>query len=293
MNKNVRRGLVILVLAIGAIAFVSAYMLRNDYYLVERKSESASTNEWIPLFNGKDFDDWDLLLRNGHPEEISKVYTIDSDSSIHFFRDLSGGGDCNGPKLNQKCATHGIMVTKRDYSKYHLKFEYKWGKKLVNDFEDWQYDAGVFFHITDLKVFPAGLQYQVRYDHLNNINYSGEMRGQIGLQWYSSDGKSFSLPSNGGVIQPTTNGEWKVFEVAKDAIFHGLDNEWNQCEIIVMGKEYIIFKLNGEVVNMAVNLSVGKGPIAIEAETAEIFWRDIVIKEFEHSVPMVEFLCNP
>ena len=217
MNRSVKLGLVIVVLGIGLL---SAYMLRNDYYLVERKSESASTKEWVKLFNGKDFENWDLLLRDGLPEEISKVYTIDSDGSIHFFRDIPNG---HGVKI-RKNATHGIMVTKRVYSKYHLKFEYKWGKKLVNDFEDYQYDAGVFSHITQVKVFPAGLQYQVRYDHLNNINYSGEMRGQFGLQWYTADGRSFSLPSKGGALQPTTKG-WKVFEVAEDAKFHGLDNE--------------------------------------------------------------------
>lgn len=291
MNKRfVQYGLVFLVLAIGIIGiigFLSAYKLMNDY-LVERKSESASAYEWLPLFNGKDFNDWDLMLRDGLPEEVAKVYTIDKDSSIHFFRDIPNG---HGMKT-RKNATHGIMVTKRAYSKYHLKFEYKWGTKLVNDFELWQYDAGVFYHITQLKVFPAGVQYQVRYDHLNNINYSGELRSHSGLQWYSADEKSFSLPSNGGVLQPS-NGKWKVVEAARDAVFHGLDNEWNKCEIIVMGDEYVIHKLNGEVVNMAVNLYVGEGPIALEAETGEIFWRNIVIKEFEHSVPMVEFFHNP
>lgn len=289
MNKIVQRGLVMLIFAIGAIFFARVYKLRNDYYLVERKSESAIANQWIQLFNGKDFEDWDLLLRDGQPEEFFKVYTIDSDSSLHFFRDIPNG---YGAKT-RKNATHGLMVTKRNYSKYHLKFEYKWGEKLVNNFEELEYDAGVYFHIRELKVFPGGLQYQIRYDHLNNINYSGEMRGDIALQWYSADGTSFSLPSNGGVLQPANDDKWRKYEVAEDVQFHGLDDKWNQCEIIVMGKEYVIFKLNGQVVNMGVNLIVGEGPIALEAETGEMFWRNIVIKEFEHSVPMVEFLCNP
>jgi len=87
------------------------------------------------------------------------------------------------------------------------------------------------------------------------------------MQWYSSDGKTFKLPSEGGAPQPIRKGEHRaVF----DAPFHGLDDEWNQCDLIVMGNEYVLQKLNGKLVNMATDLGESKGPIAFEAETGEI-----------------------
>ena len=271
------------------IGILYAIKLNENYYIKYNISESAPAKEWQKPFNGYNFQGWDLLLRNGRPDEFYKVYTIDKDSSLHFFRDMPLGGNCAGAKENQRCATHGIMVTNRKYSRFHLKFEYKWGKKLFNDFEDWQYDSGVFIHIKEKDIWPVGLQYQIRYDHLNNRNYSGEIRTVLGLQWYSSDGKVFDLPSDGGILHTLKSG-WKGLGVRDDVPFHGLDNEWNQCEIIAMGNEYVIFKLNGQIVNIAVNLDAKAGPIAFEAETGEIFWRNIELKEFDHSVPMIEFI---
>ena len=57
-----------------------------------------------------------------------------------------------------------------------------------------------------------------------------------------------------------------------------------------MGDRYLLHKLNGVIVNMATNLGTAEGPIAIEAETGETFWRNIEIKEFDHDIPMENFL---
>lgn len=72
--------------------------------------------------------------------------------------------------------------------------------------------------------------------------------------------------------------------------FHGTDDEWNHCEIIVMGKEYAIFKLNGKIVNLVTDLPVADGIIGLQSETAEIYYRNIGIKEFGESVPLENFL---
>ncbi len=236
------------------------------------------------LFNGKDFDDWTLLLRDGTPEEMKMVYTIADDGTLHFFRDLPNGHG----EVVRKNATHGVMATKRNYSHYSLKFEYKWGTKLFNNHSDFQYDAGVFYHITELKVFPVGLQYQVRYNHLVNQNHTGDfIASGVQMQWYSKDGKTFEWPANGGQPQPMRRGQHYAHASATS---HGLNDEWNQCEIIVMGNQYALQKLNGQLVNMATDLGPSEGPIAIEAETGEIYWRNIRIKEFETPLPMEAFL---
>lgn len=241
--------------------------------------------EFKPLFNGKDFDDWELLLRKGTPEEAKKVYTIDKGGIIHFYRDLPEGSGNDETRRND---FHGVMATKKSYSKYHLKFEYKWGKKLVNNYDQYQYDAGVFYHIMELKVFPVGLQYQVRYNHIENKNHSGDfIASGVTMQWYSKDAKTFKLPAEGGTPQPIRKGQHFA---STDLSFNGLNDAWNVGEIIVMGNEYAIHLLNGKLANMATNLEPSEGPIAFEAETGEIFWRNIRIKEFKKSIPMDEFL---
>lgn len=240
-----------------------------------------------PLFNGKNFDDWVLLLRDGTKEESKQVYTINEDGTLHFFRDLPAGSG-NGPE--RRNAFHGVMATKKSYSKYHLKFEYKWGKKLVNNYDQYQYDAGVFYHIMKLEVFPKGLQYQVRFNHEENKNHSGDfIASRVKMQWYSEDGNVFTLPSKGGKQQPIRTGQHFA---DTDVSFNGLNDQWNVCEIIVMNNEYAIHKLNGKLVNMATDLEPSEGPIALEAETGEILWRNIRIKEFERSIPMDNFLID-
>lgn len=245
----------------------------------------GSEKGFKPLFNGKDFSDWNLLLRNGTPEDAKKVYTIDEDGTLHFYRDLPAGSGNDQAHRND---FHGVMATKKSYSKYHLKFEYKWGEKLVNNYDQFQYDAGVFYHILDLKVFPVGLQFQVRYNHEADRNHSGDfVASGVGMQWYSKDGKTFALPSDGGTTQPIRKGQHFA---ATNLDFNRLNDKWNVGEIIVMEDQYALHFLNGTLANMATDLEPKEGPIAIEAETAEIFWRNIRIKEYKKVVPMEEFL---
>ena len=188
------------------------------------------------------------------------------------------------------------MYTEKTYDKYHLKFEYKWGSRKANYFKRWKYDAGVYYHITDDKVYPIGVEFQIHYLPGKNINNTGDLirPGGQTYDWYFDPETSVYLhPDDGGVL---FNGqksykEKKWLHSAKDPKhFNGLNGEWNLCEIIVMGGEYTIHKLNDEVVNMAFNLDPAAGIIGFQSETAEIFYKNIEIKEFDESVPAKTFL---
>jgi len=72
--------------------------------------------------------------------------------------------------------------------------------------------------------------------------------------------------------------------------YNALNNKWNKCEIIVMGDKYTIHKLNGVIVNMGTNLSHSEGMIDFQSETAEKYYRNIEIKEFDEIVPMEKFI---
>lgn len=244
----------------------------------------AEEEGYKPLLNGKDFDGFEIMQRNATEEEAALIYVYGAEGELHLFRDLPAG---TGVDINPN-GTHGILYTKKSYGRYSLKFEYKWGEKLFNNHKNLQYDSGLIYHIKKLKIWPTGLQYQIRYNHVLDKNHTGDfVAGGIGMQWYSKDGKTFEFPSNGGVAQPIRNGQHFVH---KDAQHHGLDGEWNTCELIVMGDQWAIHKLNGEVVNMATDLGISEGPIAFEAETGEILWRNVMIKEFEEDLPMESFL---
>ena len=57
-----------------------------------------------------------------------------------------------------------------------------------------------------------------------------------------------------------------------------------------MADKYSIHKLNGKIVNMATRLSQSEGIIGLQSETAEIYYRNIEIKEFDEIIPIERFL---
>ena len=57
-----------------------------------------------------------------------------------------------------------------------------------------------------------------------------------------------------------------------------------------MGDEYSIHKLNGQVVNVITNLAHKEGTIGLQAETANFFYRNVKIMEFEESIQIEKFL---
>ncbi|MEO6245979.1 MAG: DUF1080 domain-containing protein, partial [Opitutaceae bacterium] len=182
---------------------------------------------FVSLFNGKNLDGWKLKIRSGDAELAKKVFRVE-DGAIHVFgKDFPGEYELNTGG-NQ---THGMIYTTKSYSKFIFRFDYKWGKKKANNFSDFQYDAGCYYHVTDDKIWPVGIEFQIRYNHVANQNHTGDFWSPptTKIQWYSADGMTFALPSAGGRPQPFKKGEHLALATTP---YHGLDGEWNTCELI-------------------------------------------------------------
>lgn len=249
------------------------------------QKDPLSNKGFVDLFNGKNWDGWYFKLRNGDEELAKKVYSIDK-GIVHVFKDFPDSLNLN----TGENATHGLFYTNKKYSKYILRFEYKWGEKITNNFDRWQYDAGCYYHVTDDKIWPVGIEYQMRYNHVAKTNHTGDfITGGTSLNWYSTkDTTAYLSPKRGGIDvgqQPH-----KMLAASPNVKHNALNGKWNKCEIIVMGDEYTIHKLNGKVVNVGTDLSVSEGVIGFQSETVELFYRSIKIKEFDEIVPMEKFL---
>jgi len=248
--------------------------------------KSSGEEGFKPLLNGKDWTGWYKKIKSGDQTMADKVFTLEPNGVVHVFNDQFPDKYELGLKGNK---THGLVYTKKSYSKYILKFKYKWGKRIANNFDEWQYDDGVYLHVIDDNIWPVGIEYQIRYDNINKINHTGDIWcGEKSQIQRTTDGNNHYLPvCMGGVKQPLGYGEKLGLEGIP---VHGLDGEWNSCEIIVMDNKYAIYKLNGRVVNVATNLGVSHGKIGFQSETAEIFYKNIEIKEFEKELPIETFL---
>jgi len=76
-----------------------------------------------------------------------KVFAIE-DGMVHVFKHMPDSLNL----FTGENATHGLFYTNKVYSKYIVRFQYKWGTKITNNFDEWQYDAGVYYHVIDDKV---------------------------------------------------------------------------------------------------------------------------------------------
>ena len=257
-----------------------------------KNQQSNSDDGYVNLYNGKNMDNWNIMCRDKTEGLAARVFTAGENSEMHVFKDFP---DKYGFKEN-KSGTHCMFFTNESYSRYSFKFEYKWGTKRYNNFDQFQYDAGLYFHVFDVAIWPKGIEYQVRYNHIKNQNHTGDIwNSGADFDWTADNtneepkSRTYLSQKDGGIAQEHRQGEHKAY---KDASFHALDGQWNQCEVIVMGNKYAIYKLNGVVVNVLTNLSHSEGPIGLQAETAEIFYRNIKIKEFKENLPIENFLKN-
>jgi hypothetical protein len=94
----------------------------------------------ITLFNGRDLDGWDsdlaspdkgrpALGRNNDPLTVFAVVTEDGEPSIRVSGQVMGG-----------------LSTRREFSNYVLRLEFKWGTKRWPPRENSVRDSGVLYH---------------------------------------------------------------------------------------------------------------------------------------------------
>jgi hypothetical protein len=205
------------------------YLLLTTLVLSACKAQKNKVDKdaFVTLFNGKNWDGWHLRIRSGDSIAAQKVFAIEN-GMVHVFKDMPDSTDLN----KGKNATHGLFYTNKKYSMYIFKFEYKWGKKITNNFSGFQYDAGMYYHVIDEAIWPKGVEYQVRYNHLKDKNHTGDYWGLPVEEWTADENKQFAFIQDGGKLQPIKKGEHLSKATTN---FNALNDKWNQCEVIVIG----------------------------------------------------------
>ncbi len=237
------------------------------------------TGKWETLFNGKDLDGWSVRIENAAPGEIPNGHVVVRDGAIQMYPDLQAGD----------AVAFGTVYHKQKFSRFHLSFEYKWGKKQFEPRPKGLRDAGLLYHIADLDhvvygVWPASVECQIQEGDTGDI-----MLVDTGaLTWINPEpdkapegqGTPGMLPEDGGV--PTICGKGKY--VGRYPVADKLEG-WNSVDAVVQAGESAIHKVNGVVrARLALTKDLqGKvldsGLIGLQLEGAEILYRNIRIRE--------------
>src|SRR5476651_670503 len=106
-------------------------------------TQKVKDDGFVPLYNGKDLEGWKVLCRNGGDSVANKIFTPEGAGVIHVYKNFPDGYQLNENKND----THAMMFSLKKYSRYILRFEYKWGTKRLNNFDQFQYDAGAYYHV--------------------------------------------------------------------------------------------------------------------------------------------------
>lgn len=170
-------------------------------------------------------------------------------------------------------APFAIITTNKEYSYYNLELEYRWGERKFAPRLEEKRDAGILYHIQGEKIiWPRSLECQIQ-------------EGDTGDLWVIRGPKVTVLESDGNekfldskTSEYLRNVRYKNFEI----------DGWNKVRLEIRGSESAKYYVNGHLVNEIKNLldlngnPLSKGTISLQAEGAELTYKNIRIQEIQN-----------
>lgn len=222
------------------------------------------------LFNGNNFEGWEVISKP--QEKIENLFMV-HDGIIHVYSDSA----------NESQQPFAGLLTQNEYQDYILTLEYKWGDKKFKPRTEAVRDAGLLFHvINDEPIWPSSAECQIQEGDTGDlwlIGHRGSSLVDASQHHYSPKGK---LTKRGG-------GKGKQYQSFTKS-FYWEKEGWNQVKIEVRGAN-AKFIVNNRLVNELIDLEyfdkinkewkpMTKGKILLQAEGAEIYYKNIYIKSF-------------
>jgi len=236
-----------------------------------KQNEEKSGENWIPLFNGKDLNDWQSKFK-GYPLGVNYNNTFRVEDGLLRVRydDWEKFG-----------SVYGHLFYKDEFSHYRLRVEYRFVDKQVNGGPGWAYrNNGLMLHgqpAASMELdqdFPVSIEVQL-------LGGNGESeRTTMNL---CTPGTNVVM--NGELIRQHCN-------KSRSRTYHG--DQWVAAEVEVRGGEVIRHFIDGEEVMMyekpqldpgekyyekllpsGGNKILAKGTISIQAESHPTDFRKI------------------
>jgi hypothetical protein len=235
---------------------------------------AAGGKPGVPLFNGVDLSGFEAFREPATaltPAQAAEIFKVE-DGAIRVYGDAA----------DQSTQARYTLVTVGKYEKYKLWLEYKWGTKKFAPYTDlvkYPRDAGILFHLhgNTEEVWPPSIEFQIKDGTTGDI--------------FAIYARCTSLGQNGGTtfVPAAAGGTEKLVNGSNGFVQHGRSEnfelpEWNQLLLEVDGGT-ATFSVNGHVVNQVLSVMdksgspINSGAIALQAEHAEVFYRNIVIEQ--------------
>jgi hypothetical protein len=258
-------------------------------------------SDWTPLWNGTNLDGWTTWMQQPAPSSevpgltrnVDGKYTepIGSDRDpLEVFTVVSRVD--GRPAIRISGEVFGELRTTRAFKDYHLKLQFKWGEKKwpPRDRTETPRDSGLLYHVhaapgASGRTWARSIELQIQEHDVGDLYAIGSA---IAVRAKARTG-----------TQPTVYdydpmGEWTFFSQSQGASGRCIkqpDNEkptgeWNTVELVAFGEDSIhivngkvVMRLHGPVrIDGDAPAPVTSGPIILQSEGAEVFYRDIQVR---------------
>ena len=224
---------------------------------------------WEPLFNGRNLDGWYTFLpstgKNHDPKGVFRV----EHGMIHIL-----GIPVSGEKQE-----FGYLSTNAVFSHCRIHAEFKWGTRRFPPREEDKRDSGLLYYFNGPdKIWPRSLECQIE-------------EGDVGDLWILDGPTVTTKVETQGYPEYVLSGPTRTQSsgrIMKSGDFEDRGG-WNSVEVILDG-DRITHVVNGRAVMRAWDLkqpdsqdpsksvTLDRGRIMLEAEGAEIWFRNLRVK---------------
>jgi hypothetical protein len=256
---------------------------------------------WTSLWNGKNLDGWTTWMQT--PQATSEVPGLKRDPNGRYLEPIGSGrdplnvftvvNDVDGrPAIRVSGEVFGELRTKQSFKNYRLRLQFKWGTKkwAPRDGADTPRDSGLLYHVhaepgAEGRTWARSIELQIQEHDVGDLYAIGstiavraKVRPRTTPQLFDYDpaGQWTYFTQNQGspgrcIKQPDNekpSGEWNTVELIayKDEAIH-----------IVNGT--VVMRLHGpQRIDTAALTPVTSGPIILQSEGAEIFYRDVEMR---------------
>jgi hypothetical protein len=253
---------------------------------------------WTPLWNGKDLDGWTTWMQQPGPG--SEVPGLKRDAEGKYTEPIGSGRDplkvftvvsnVDGrPAIRISGEVFGEIRSKASFKDYHLKLQFKWGEKkwAPRDKTETPRDSGLLYHVhaepgAGGRTWARSVELQIQEHDVGDLYAVGSA---IAVR---AKARAGTKPT---VYDYDPTGEWTFFSQSQGASGRCIkqpDNEkptgeWNTVELIAFRDDAIhivngkvVMRLHGPVrIDSDLPTPVTSGPIILQSEGAEVFYRDI------------------
>ncbi len=243
----------------------------------EPEAKAIRPEKTIKLFNGADLSGWTTWLRDTKLQDPRRVFRV-TDGMLH----ITGDG-------------FGYIRTNDAYRDYRLTAEFKWGPRTWSSRKDKTKDSGVLIHCTGPDgnyndTWMASFEYQVIQGGVGDFilvrgNYADGSPVPLSLTAETTKDRDGETVWKAGAPRQTYNKgrinwygrdpDWKdVLGFRGPSDVESRDGEWTRCEVVCDGGHMQNF-VNGKLVNEGFDSFPSSGKILLQAEGAEVFYRNI------------------